>query len=405
MTDPVPPGTAPTNALHLATRDPLEALEGVPLFDAMASETPPHPLRAAWLRMVVVVVGVLERALDEIDDARVRALWHDGPRTRPRLGVHVAVLDATPAQPTSAIAPMLALVEELHGARQAQPLRLVGALHASGSMLGRTRLLQAAGLASTPDHTLGTGPSWASLRRRLDALEPSAEVLEPLLHGARGLLARMIEIAQALSSPDLDEHVVIQVLNGDAGQHEITWDPREIMAAIDAGVRTWAQYPYYAARYGARGRRFTRSDSAWLVKLADLSESARLDRLDWLGRLLATRGMPSLLLQAHLQHLHEALVEAVPERAARYAGLATASRTLHDRRLATLPEFDALAARVPPHETLGSLGPIVIGAVADERQGIEGAVTSMTSWLADPQRSSAAWVAAMREAIEHARRS
>ena len=118
-----------------------------------------------------------------------------------------------------------------------------------------------------------------------------------------------------------------QAINFEAGTHDVTTDPRELVAAVDAGVRTWNVYPYFEARYGGRGRRFTRSDSAWLVTLASAEIDAARRQIKWLASLLAARGMPSLLFEEHLFHLREALVEAVPERAEVYGRLAELVRS------------------------------------------------------------------------------
>ncbi|MBV5336535.1 MAG: hypothetical protein J0653_00540, partial [Deltaproteobacteria bacterium] len=57
--------------------------------------------------------------------------------------------------------------------------------------------------------------------------------------------------------------------NADAGNHPVPDDPREILAALRAGERCYAQHPYFERRYGDRGKAFTRSDGGYLVTLAD----------------------------------------------------------------------------------------------------------------------------------------
>lgn len=390
----------PLDRLQRATNDGLVALAAAPVFEQMVAEGPPHTLLVAWLRIMAVVIGEIERALDRVDAIEVREAWCDEPRARVRLSAELAGLDDVPARPTLAIEPMIAAVEELRRWALQQPSRLLGALHVARSLLAGARLPVLS--ASVTARASLTRASGESLERWLRQRDPSSNVVAHVVDGARTFLGHAQEILASLPA-GAQGQAIAQALNADAGAHEVTHDPREIMAAVDAGIETWAQHPYYAARYGTRGRRFTRSDSAWLVTLVDLAEPVRRERLDWLGRMLATRGMPTLLLEAHLRHLHQALVAAIPERAARYGGLESASRALAERRLAALPDFDALATGVPHHAELGSLGPIVVSAVVDERLGIPGVVASVDSWLAAPQRLDPARLAAVRQVIERAR--
>ena len=84
-------------------------------------------------------------------------------------------------------------------------------------------------------------------------------------------------------------------LNPEAGNHVITSDPRELAAARRAAQRTWAHFPYYARRYGVRGRNFALSDSGWLATLCDLPPSTAVEQVKWLGVVLSSRGMPRKL--------------------------------------------------------------------------------------------------------------
>ncbi len=60
----------------------------------------------------------------------------------------------------------------------------------------------------------------------------------------------------------------IAEINVEAGNHAMPQDLREIELALRAGKVAWDKYPYLEHRYGERGRRFTDSDSCWLVTLA-----------------------------------------------------------------------------------------------------------------------------------------
>jgi hypothetical protein len=203
----------------------------------------------------------------------------------------------------------------------------------------------------------------------------------------------------------------VKLLNPSAGDHAIPDDPDELAASVWAGELFWREWPYYAWRYGERGRQFAWSDSAWLATLAPLGPDLAWREVTWLGRLLAARGMPQLLLERHLVLLGDVLVAARPERAERYQTLtgvadrmgAARTEALGDTAVAALrEEFD----RDVGPEWSGRLprtGELLAAAVADERLGIDGAVTSLESWLTDAGRFPARWIEAVRRTVAGAR--
>jgi hypothetical protein len=201
------------------------------------------------------------------------------------------------------------------------------------------------------------------------------------------------------------------VLNPEAGSYAITADPRELRAALRAGEQTWGRFPYYELRYGERGRRFTGSDSAWIVTLAEVPPAVAEGQLRWLGEVLAARGMPRWLLETHLEALYLALVAEVPERQTGYETLRQIAETLRAERQRHLDEaaFMALAEafqqRADPAwaAKLPEAGMLIVAAVADERAGIGQAVPSLLAWLADPARFPPAWIDAVTWTVEAAR--
>ena len=200
-------------------------------------------------------------------------------------------------------------------------------------------------------------------------------------------------------------------LNPQAGIHAIAADPRELEAALRAGGRTLRRFPYFEERYGERGRRFTASDSGWIASLPGRPQAAVDGEVLWLGTLLASRGMPRWLLEIHLRHVHDELAAAVPERSADYNALVRSADLLRDLRRRHISD-DALealsaafAARVGPEWSahLPEAGGLLAAAVADERDGISGAVTSLEPWLTDPERFPPAWAESVGATLERAR--
>lgn len=201
-------------------------------------------------------------------------------------------------------------------------------------------------------------------------------------------------------------------INPAAGDHAVTSDPVEMAAAERAIRRSWAEFPYYARRFGARGRSFSSSDSGWLITLCGMSAEAACGQVLWLATLLSARGMPRWMLEHHVDLLADELSRARPgEDGARYARLHDCAGALRARRLARFDEetFRALEqafdARVEPEQLRRHrrMGGILVAAVADERDGIQLAVSSVVSWATDPDRFDDAWSTAVHETIAEAR--
>jgi hypothetical protein len=200
-------------------------------------------------------------------------------------------------------------------------------------------------------------------------------------------------------------------INPSAGSHAISSDPREIGAAQRASERSQTQMPYFWERFGERGRRFCDSDGAWL-SLVCRGEWSYVERqVLWLGQVLASRGMPRWLLARHLEVLRVELVRACPETAARYDHLRAAAELLLRRQERHLPDavVEELAERFSEEADPGwvaripEMGRILVAAVADEADGVPNAVTSVTSWAADPSRFPDVWSRAVHRTIERAR--
>ncbi|WP_437613698.1 hypothetical protein WMF20_13080 [Sorangium sp. So ce834] len=200
-------------------------------------------------------------------------------------------------------------------------------------------------------------------------------------------------------------------LNPEAGSTPVPDDPREVAAALRAGELSLGDSPYYGFRYGERGRRFTGSDSAFLVTLATHTRPVVERQIRWLAGLLSNRGMPSVLLERHLRVLHRTLCRAIPRRAASYERLLEAAELLREVRRAHLPDEVCRAisrsfareAGLPPTRLALGTGWLLAGAVADERSGARSAVASVASWFTDPELFPPAFVAAVHRALSEAR--
>lgn len=186
------------------------------------------------------------------------------------------------------------------------------------------------------------------------------------------------------------------VVNADAGGYEITTDATLLRAAVRAAQRSIDAMPYYGARYGARGSRFATTDSAWLVSLAWLDEAGAVRQVQWLARVLAARGMPSWLLEIHLDELvgevrsvaDPGTVGALPAAA---AALASARRRHVDDELLEAADAWALEAVEAVEGAVDALpvpraGALMAAAVADARSGVTRDDTALLDWLTDGER-------------------
>lgn len=323
----------------------------------------------------------------------------------PRLAGHAPAAAALPPPPDEVVLRSHVLEWLMRHTARAQPDALVGALYALAEPLRMLEVVERGeprGEAAAP---------WARFEAVLDAVASGDTGRARASTLAQELLAELVAIVDALEprAPRTFSQLV-GVLNPAAGKHAIPGDLEEICAAVRAGDRTWAEFPYYQLRYASRGIRYTWSDSAWLVTLCELPQAQLESQVAWLGRLLATRGMPQWLLERHLVYLHDELTRTLPARAVHYAPLARAAANLRATRVAHVGEAlgaeltAALSALVKPAlvQTLPEAGRLLAAALADERAGITGALPSLLGWLADPERFPPEWVDAVRQVVQRA---
>lgn len=207
-----------------------------------------------------------------------------------------------------------------------------------------------------------------------------------------------------------DDLAIASEGNLEAGTHVVTTDPLELDAGRKAAAVTWSTFPYYERRFADRGRLFCDSDTGWLIARCDAGPANLLRDVLWLARVLSARGMPQYLLETHLMNLHRALVKVGAWPRARFRPLRTSSRELARLRNAAIPEvtFASLAKRFDTEveaipERVERFGAIVVAAVADERNGIARAVSSLEEWACDPSLFGAQWIETVRDTIARAR--
>jgi hypothetical protein len=197
-------------------------------------------------------------------------------------------------------------------------------------------------------------------------------------------------VAAGLIRRDSGQSVDAGVVNPASGGYEITTDANLLRAAVRAAQGSIDAMPYYGARYGARGSRFATTDSAWLISLAGLGTDRAIHQVEWLARVLAARGMPSWLLEIHLDALvaevravaGEDAVGSLP--AAALALAAVRRRHVDDDLLRSADEWadEALGDALP----VPRAGALMAAAIAAQRAGVTRDDSSLVDWLTDPAR-------------------
>jgi heme oxygenase len=387
--------------LKQATSGLHAEMESLPFFRALADGSLPLESYICQLRAFAVLFASLERSAADAADLPLRQI------AAPLDGRYALLLqdlevfaDLLVPDIAAALQLSLKLAHDLRQLGTEQPRHLIGPLYALGGTvlgnrvhLGDVRvLLDRAGEGDAFYSGFGsrTDELWRTTTALLDLLDPPAEERSALIEVARDTFRELIAIHAALYPlPPLGERrLAATALNPEAGSHPIPEDPREVRAALAAGQRCRAEFPYFEARYGERGRRYTSSDVAWLATLPGLEESGTVRQALWLADLLARLGMPRILMERQLEILQEELSAQVPEHRDRYLRLTAAVGELRSQRLARLPEprFSGLSGQVERALALcnpgvANLGVLIVASLTDEACGIPESAAALEAWL------------------------
>ena len=393
-------------------------LESLPFFRALHTGSLPPPAIVSLLRCLSIIHAVLEGCLCRISDAPVAALGQHATPKIPLLEADLESLGAAQGPSlTTAIRSALDYGAEIL-ASASDPLNLVGALYVlEGSQNGGLLLKQAYArcLGVPPDRLSyfgcygnGTATHWDSFGALLDALAiPPAAATQLVQYAVRGF-ERLEGIFAALypyRESDLKYHVA--AVNFEAGDHAIPQSPIEIELALRTGRAAWERYPYLAHRFGERGRRFTSSDSCWLVNLARMPVDTATRSLEWLRAVLASRGIPTVILESHLRAISAAMTAQCPDHAelcARYEPFLM-GRQAERRALCSVESLPPLIGefeqrfRACDGLTIECAAELIVSAWIDEHCDISGALAAVRDWFLAPDRFSAHWIANVDELL------
>ena len=406
--------------LREATRETHGQIQALPWFHALERCELPIESYIGQLRGMAVLHGVLEHETPIAHDARLNAVWQEDMRRFPQIQQDLAffatrnVFDIPKAHEAANTLANHILQRSMNA-----PVSLLGYFYVlEGSVRGAMVLAPLISKALRLDEHHGLSYlSWGErvardFGARMNTVSITNEEETAIIDAACEAFTEIHRLFEALYPFD-SEHLTRKAtsLNPEAGAHPVPNDPAEIEAALHAGQRCWLEYPYFAWRFGERGQRYTYSDGAWLVTLATRNQAAINAQIEWLGTVLASRGIPRILLQRHLELLYEELIARMPaQRETDYRRLLVAADHLAEQRRAVISDADFDAIRNRFEQAIGpdwrmrlpGIGNLLVSAVSDQHHGIAQAVTGLESWLTDPERFPPHWIAAVREALQQA---
>jgi len=405
------------------TKEYHSMIESLPYFKALISHQLPLECYVNQLRALAVIHGVLENEIAAIEDKRVSAIWDNELRKLPLLEEDIAFFKPrVVSDAASSIAAALAMTEKIRLRRIENPVTLLGYLYVlEGSTLGnsmhRTDISATFHLnglngcryySSYQEHVQG---HWNQFSEKMNGTLSDPALHDWVIEAAREAFGGLDVLYTALYPLEKNEGFFhVTRINPEAGNHPIPGDEREIQAALKASDRGWAEFPYFDQRYGARGKRFSDSDTCWLATLTALGQETLQKQIDWLCRVLATRGMPSIMMEHTLRFLYEELSKAVADKEDIFEKLRSSADILQKARERRIQEKELQLLSVEFEQTVGAemagryknTGKLLAAAVADEKNGIAGAVAALQHWLTDVKRFSSAWIHAVNETIKKA---
>ncbi len=407
--------------LNDATGAVHRRLAALPFLAALADDRLPRQSYAGLLRALALSHESLEGALSQAAEPRVAAVWTGALRWLPSLQSDLHALDADHIEDTpAATVRAVLLAQSIRQAAQATPIALLGYTYAVYTLLGDQALArvmqgqadrQPAGSAYVRHAQRWLAVERRQFEQRLNDTPLTPDDLTVIVMAASHWLRGLRDVIAALYPlRPLAPEQLVALLNPRAGSHAIPVEAAELDAALRAGERTYARFPYYTVRYGEKGLQFTRSDSAWLVTLTRLTATTVTHQVVWLADLLAQRGMPRWLLEVHLGYLFEELTQRRPAHRLEYEKLRDAAAVLAQTRRAVIGDGvllaleDEFAARLDAkwRTPLQGVGGMLAAAVADEQAGVKYAVSSLAEWLLEEGRFPRSVREATRETLARA---
>lgn len=406
-----------TNELH-------NQAHKIPYIEQVLKSQVPLVSYTGHLRALAIIQGTLEHQLSTLGHPEIKEILK---HLSPRLPLILSDLEHLNAGEEKDIIPAigeaLAVADKILLNSQTSPYMLLGYVYTLEGSLHGGRILQKH-ITEAFGFQSGDGTSylssfgedfirfWKGYVSDLDTRITQSAQKDAIAFAARDIFLHLMKIYESLYPIDeknLGHHITR--FNPEAGNYPITTNPLEIEAAIRAGISCWDEFPYYEKRYGNRGRRFTVSDSVWLVTLADFPEEVALRQVRWLTNFLSVRGMPSYTMEFQMRSLHRELSKLSPAGDHRYQKLLSAAEAIKAERLVHFDDRRFAACNLmfenrvhqyhvkDPNclELTRNNGCLMASAIADERNGIPGAAASLKDWLTSTEIFPDNWIEAVEK--------
>jgi len=397
-----------------------ERLETLPFFRALHDGDLPALAIVSFLESLAIIHAVLERSLAEVLSGPLAELRQE---VQPKIPLLLADLDTLGAASLPSIRPAIGnalgyAADILTGADN--PLTLIGPLYVlDGSQNGGFALKGAySSCLGVPKDRLSyfgcygsrTAAHWKAFTHQLDLLPLTEDSATQVVESAIDCFEQLAKICAALfpySDKDLKHHHVASI-NFEAGNHAMPQNPLEIALALRAAAIAWKEHPYLECRFGERGQRFIRSDSCWLVTLTHLPVDTVTKSLSWLRTVLASRGMPTVILKGHLQAIRRAIGVDFPDQTEMQARFDPFLSSLEAERQALgaadahsqlIDEFDP-QLRACEGFKVPFAAELIASAWIDERVGIGGSFAAVRDWFIDSRRFSSGWITCVNDFVD-----
>jgi heme oxygenase len=377
-------------------------LEALTYFGELIAHRLPLECYVNQLKALSIIHSVLEELVASSTTEQVARVWEDDFRKLPLLMDDIRFFEPrVPSDNTPSIEVALQITKKIRQKSIEQPFSLLGYLYVmEGSTLGNHMHQQD---VIKCYHLNGSDGSryyasygnkvisrWQQFTRRMNEVLDDPAMHGPVIETAHQMFAGLESLYTNLYPLKKSRDIFhVARINPEAGNHPIPTDRREIQAALNASSQCWNEYLYFEKRYGDRGKRFSDSDTCWLVTLTSLDQTDLQKQVDWLCRVLSTRGMPSIMMETILHFLSLELTAAIPENKALYHKLLKSSEKLKENRLKHIDEkvFRNLAeefeqgVEIKMNKFFKNTGSLLVSAIIDEKNGIAGAQSGLKKWF------------------------
>ncbi len=359
---------------------------------------------SGFVRTMAVIHGNLEKKISESLNPFLSSVWSDEMKKTLSLKKDSAYLKWVKNVP-EIMNITKKIVKNIQEKEEKSPETLAGYLYAlqiSGLESGEYRkslILQYPCLKDKADHYLqnnmsGVQKNLDEFRVRLERVQADSVQASRILDGACELFDWTVETFENLFPLQTGRKKYFALdINSDAGSHPVPEDAREILAAISAGDLCADLFLYQDIRFGSRGRKFAHSDSAWLASLSDLEQSEVTSQTVWLANVLSNRGIPSCMLENHLDILYNELCIIIPENEKKYRKLKNAADGLRAFRRIYLNDqvYFSLSERFNDRlkysffRKTGLSAELCASALIDSKGDAVNAVQNIYEWMNETQ--------------------